>query len=1041
MLKHPQVTEERIARTIDRIGEILYRKTAPLKVEAHHIGGEPISAKQAAKQSFQPFQIGDAWGPPWDTTWFRFSGVIPAEWVGEEIVALIRLGARAGEGFTSEGLVWQNGKPMRAINVNRAEVPLAKSAKGGEAVEFYVEAAANPTEAQHRKEQHDPAWKTKPLFRLEQADIACFNRAAWDLFNDFSVAFAAMQALPEGSRRGQLLYALNVAANVFDEIDPASFAQTRAILNGVLNKRNGDSTHTVSAIGHAHIDTAWLWPLRETIRKCARTFATQLAYMEEFPEYVFTCSQPQQYAWMKVCYPEIYEGIKDAVRRGQWEPIGSMWVEADCNISSGESLVRQLLHGRNFFLEEFGCEPLDVWLPDTFGYNAALPQITRKAGANYFLGQKLSWNQFNAFPHHTFLWEGIDGSRIFTHFPPADTYNATMDPRQLAQSVRNFREHDRAARSLYIFGFGDGGGGPTKGMLETARRVENLEGLPRVELEKVASFFSKAEADAHDLPVWVGELYLETHRGTYTTQARNKKGNRKSELLLRDAEFFDVASLGDFKVEPNVGKQNRAVYDVIGKNLSTSAAYRDRAWKLLLLNQFHDILPGSSIHRVYEESMGDYAKIAMLARAVLEPARESVAARINTSAAQQPLIIFNTSSFARSEIVSLPGGGAPVRVEVPPCGYAVVDAGDQRPVASFAMPVEIFERKKLVALDNGMLRIIFDRDGLIRSIKDHRVRREVLAPGQRGNIFQLHRDLPNKFDAWDVDIFHLETREDIHGVESIEVVENTPLRGTVRIARKFGNGSTITQRISLCAGSPRIDFETEVDWREEHKFLKVAFPVNVRSPRATYEIQFGNVERPTHFNTSWDLARFEVPAQKWADLSEGDYGVALLNDCKYGYNIFGNVLRLSLLRAPTAPDPEADRGHHQFTYSLLPHVGDFRQGRVIEHAYALNIPLQVIAAEPHAGELPKSKSFFQVDRPGVIIEAIKRAEKENAIIVRLYEAYGTRGNVTLSTTLPVKQAFTADLMERTSQPLEFDDGSVIFPIAPFEIVTLKFPLE
>ncbi len=360
------------------------------------------------------------------------------------------------------------------------------------------------------------------------------------------------------------MYAVNEAANIFDEYDLETIAPAREALREVLGKRNGDTAHQLSAVGHAHIDTAWLWPLRETIRKCARTFSTALAYMEEYPDYVFACSQPQQYAWMKEYYPTIFEGIKKAIKRGQWEPIGSMWIETDCNLASGESLVRQILHGKNFFLEEFGYETKDVWIPDVFGYSASMPQIMQKSGVSYFVTQKISWSQFNKFPHQTFLWEGIDGSRIFTHFPPADTYNAEFSPRQLVYNVNNFKENDRATRSLYVYGFGDGGGGPTKEMLETAKRVGDLEGLPKVKLERVADFLPKAEADAKDLPVWVGELYLEMHRGTYTTQARNKRGNRKGEFLLRDAEFFDV--LGSIpaitrgELKPCAGE--RAVYDV-----------------------------------------------------------------------------------------------------------------------------------------------------------------------------------------------------------------------------------------------------------------------------------------------------------------------------------------------------------------------------------------------------------------------------------------------------------------------------------------------
>jgi alpha-mannosidase len=1033
MLKHPGLTESRIASTLGLIKGRIYAERAQLAIEACQQDGEPAFPARIPETGFKPFRVGESWGPAWSTVWFRFSGTVPAGWAGKAVHALVRLGYKAGEGFTSEGLVWQDGRPLRAINLHRAEVPVTPSASGGEQVSFLVEAAANPVVSTWLPYGEPEPRPAGPLFVLEQAAIAVFNPQAWELYLDLGLAYLAMKEMPEKTpRRGKLLRACNDAVNLIDPASPSTFGPAREALREVLGRHNGGAAHEISAVGHAHIDTAWLWPLRETIRKCARTFSTQLAYMRENPAYVFCCSQAQQYAWMKEYYPDIFQGIRDAVKRGQWEPVGSMWVETDCNIPSGESIVRQILHGKNFFLDEFGIETRDCWLPDVFGYSAAMPQLLLGAGIDSFLTQKISWNQFNVFPHHTFLWEGIDGTRVFSHFPPADTYNGTFEPRQLAFTVSNFKEHDRANRSLYLYGWGDGGGGPTREMLAAAARLEDFEGMPKVRLEKASDFFAKAKADAIDPPVWVGELYLELHRGTYTTQARNKKGNRKSEMLLREAELFDVlAGRAAYEVRPGVVEDHRAPYDVIARHATTPAGYLDRAWKLLLLNQFHDIIPGSSIGRVYKESVEDYAAIFRLAHAVIDPARKAVIERIDTGAAVRPVIAFNTAGFPRSEVVSLPDG-TPVHVEVPASGYTVIDAAEHRPVAS---------------LDNGMLRVIIDRaTGNIRNIRDHRHDREVLAPGHAANVFQLHRDLPNQYDAWDVDPFYMENCTEVAGVKSIEIAEQTELRASVRVQRAFG-ASSIIQHIALCAGSARIDFNTEIEWQESHKFLKVAFPVNVRSPRATYEIQFGHTERPTHYNTTWDMARFEVCAQKWADLSEGDYGVALLNDCKYGYDIHGNIMRLSLLRAPTAPDRQADRGCHQFLYALLPHGGDFRMGCVIEQASALNMPLHLVEVEPRSGPLPPrsgplppSRSFFEVDRAGVVIEAVKHAERDNSVIVRLYEGHGSRGPVTLTTTLPVKHAFRADLIERTGAPVQCEEGKIAFRVKPFEIVTLKLIL-
>ncbi|HLV81341.1 MAG TPA: glycoside hydrolase family 38 C-terminal domain-containing protein, partial [Chthonomonadaceae bacterium] len=711
--------------------------------------------------------------------------------------------------------------------------------------------------------------------------------------------------------------------------------------------------------------------------------------------------------------------------------------------------------------DEFGIETKDLWLPDVFGYAAALPQILKKARIDYFLTQKISWNQINKFPHHTFWWQGIDGTRIFTHFPPADTYNAAMTPKELAYNVRNFRDHGRSDRSLYVYGYGDGGGGPTIEMLENARRLKSVEGMPEVTQEPALAFFRKAEAEARDLPLWVGELYLELHRGTYTTQARNKKGNRKSELLLRDAEFLCAVNLAGLAAYP---------LDAL-----------DRAWKMTLLNQFHDIIPGSSVQEVYRDSGRDYAEIAHQVGEIVFGAAERLGAAINTTGMRRPvLVVSNLSHFANEAVeVLLREGEAPVTAfgpdgdtvpvqvntypdgrrtalfvarNTPLHGYAVWDLG------ATAMPVEEAEPVTASAthLENEALRVQFDpQTGLITRIFDKDSQREALhetageeaegkpgavLPERCGNQFQLFEDKPLFWDAWDIDIFAYEKCRIISELDSVEVVENGPVRGAVRMTRTLPGGrSKIVQTVRLTAGSARIDFVTEVDWHETDTLLKVAFPVAVNSPRATYEIQYGNVERPTHYNTSWDLARFEVCAQKWADLSEGDYGIALLNDCKYGYDIHGDTLRLTLLRAPKAPDPEADMGVHTFTYALLPHGGDYRDGEVVENAYALNSPpLTLSLVANRAGTLPVERSFFEVDNAAVFIEAIKKAEKEEALVVRLYEAHNTRGTVTLTTTLPVTKAYLTDLLETDLEELPLSGGAVTLPILPFEIVTVKF---
>ena len=622
--------------------------------------------------------------------------------------------------------------------------------------------------------------------------------------------------------------------------------------------------------------------------------------MDRYPEHRFVCSQAVQYQWMKDSYPDLYEEIKRRVNEGRWEPVGGMWVESDTNLPSGESLVRQLVHGKRFFAEEFGIETHELWIPDVFGYSAALPQIAAQAGVTALVTQKMSWNDTNVFPHSTFWWEGHDGSRLLAHFPPANTYNGDFSVAELVRSQLNYKDHDRCDRSLYPYGYGDGGGGPTAAMLEYARRLADAEGMPLVEIGSAASFLDQVRDEAVGLATWVGELYLETHRGTLTTHADIKLGNRRGEEALRAAEMWSVAA--------NLDRRRQL----------------DGAWKLLLLQQFHDIIPGSSIHWVYEDSARDHAEVLAVAGRITGEAQDAL------SETGSQLVVWNPSSHDRSEVVDLPDGTLE-RVSVPACGWAPVQSSPGE-----TAPVQVRDG----SVDNGILRVTWDSDGLLTSVWDQEVGREVLAPGRSGNLLQLHEDTPKAFDAWDVDRSYLDRVTDLVEVESIEIVERESLRAGVRFVRRFG-GSTITQTMRLAAGSRRLEFHTEVDWRERHRFLKVAFPVAIRSSRATYEIQHGHIERPTVANTSWDEARFEVCAHRWADLSEAGYGVALINDCKYGYDIRGDVMRLSLLRGPGYPDPEADLGMHRFAYALLPHPGDFREAGVVEQAEAFNLPLTI----------------------------------------------------------------------------------------------------
>ncbi|HEV2036070.1 MAG TPA: alpha-mannosidase [Candidatus Dormibacteraeota bacterium] len=916
-----------------------------LELTAFCVRGEPIPYADAIRGEFAPIKVGDPWGPPWSTTWFRVRGRAPEVGVGQHVIAWFDLGFDGPTGFTCEALAWKEGRPWRGVDPNHRWLPI-----DGPEVDFYLEAAANPRATEVGPEPAPSMLALRrspePAFVLRMAELLIRDSPGEGM-----PAHAPLpDPLPEGERE-------------------------------VLSEVRLDPLHHITAVGHAHIDTAWEWPIREAKRKVARSWSTQLALMDEHPDYVFAASQPAQYAWMKESYPDIYRRIKEKVAAGQWEPVGAMWVEADCNLPSGESLVRQLLHGKRFFMHEFGYETKILWLPDVFGYPGNLPQLISASGCDFFLTQKLSWNDTNKPEHHTFIWEGIDGTHIFTHFPPADTYNGSFRPEEVEQSIRNFKDGQSSHRSLYLFGWGDGGGGPQPEMIESAHRLG-------VEIGRAGDFFEAASAEANGLATSVGELYFELHRGTYTSQSRTKRLNRLAQQALGEAEMWSVAAGGAYP-------------------LSELSAL----WRTLLLNQFHDILPGSSIDWVYEEAERDLDAVATRASGISEAAMSAIAG------SGEQLAIFNTLSHPRRVVVNLNGEYA--RIEAPSCGWSVHIAHPNEP------PVTVSDH----SMQNELLRVEWDDRGVLTSIWDKEGEREVLSGP--GNLLQLHEDNPARRDAWDLDSDYRKSFTEVTQIEQVQ--RRGGLRGVLGFERRFGD-SILTQVMSLDAGSRVLRFETRVNWQEVHKMLKVAFPVTVSSREATYEIQFGHLRRPTHEDTSYARAMFEVCAQRWADLGDGDYGVALLNDCKHGYDIRGSVMRLSLLRAPTHPDPTADRGDHHFTYALMPHVGDFREAGVIAAAEDLNAPLHIVRGNLPVGE---SRSLVEVDTPQVVIEAIKRAEDSEAVIVRLYEAWGRGCKARVRTTLPASRAILCDLLERDLEEVSVHDGVVELDLTPFKILTLR----
>ena len=774
---------------------------------------------------------------------------------------------------------------------------------------------------------------------------------------------------------------------------PGTAAAGREALAGVLARPAYASAHHLTATGHAHIDSAWLWPVRETIRKCARTFSNVVALMDEDPGFVFSCSSAQQLAWIKELYPELFGRIREKVKTGQFVPVGGMWVESDTNMPGGEAMARQFLEGKSFFLAEFGVECEEAWLPDTFGYSAAMPQIVKAAGSKWFLTQKISWNQVNRMPHHTFNWEGIDGTRLFTHFPPVDSYNSELSGRELAHAERNYRDHGRGTTSLVPFGYGDGGGGPTREMLAAARRTADLEGSPKVELGSAASFFARAQAEYEALPVWVGEMYLELHRGTYTSQAKTKLGNRRSEHLLREAELWCATA-------------------AVRAGYSYPAAELKRLWRLVLLQQFHDILPGSSIAWVHQDAERNYAAVGKQLEAIIADAAGAVLGAGDTD------FLLNAAPHGRHGVPAL-GAAEPV-----PAGQ----------------PVLVTEASGGYILDNGIIRAVINADGLLESLIDHASGRDAIAPGQFGNLLELHRDTPNEWDAWDIDAFYRRNVVRLTGARSLAVESRG--RDAVVVVERLAGSSAVTQRISLEAGAASLAISTAVDWQESEKLLKLGFALDVRADRSASETQFGHVFRPTHLNTSWETAKFEICAHRWIHVAEPGYGVAVSNSSTYGHDVTRTIreddggttttVRLSLLRAPKFPDPAADRGQHELTVTIRPgaSIAD-----AVEEGYRTNLAPRMFKGA-HAVE-----PLITVTNPALVVEAVKLAEDGSGdVVVRVYESLGERSTGIVTAGFGASGVHTVDLLERpAAAPGVVPAGdSAELVLRPFQLVTLRF---
>ncbi|GHC41984.1 MULTISPECIES: alpha-mannosidase [Streptomyces rochei group] len=997
------LVEARLKRVLDeRVRPAVYPESVPLDVAVWNAPGEPVPVEEGLAAEPEPIEVGARWGAPWGTSWFRVTGTVPEEWAGKTVEAILDLGFDENmPGFQCEGLVYRpDGTPVKGLNPRNQWVRIGAPVEGGEEVRLHIEAASNPVILDYHPFVPTPLGDkdtagSEPQYTLARMDLAVLDETVWNLVLDLEVLGELMAELPvESPRRWDILRAVDRALDAIDLQDVNGTAPAaRSRLTEVLSAPAVPSAHRVSAVGHAHIDSAWLWPLRETVRKVARTTSNMTALLEDEPDFVFAMSQAQQWAWVRDHRPEVWARVKKAVADGRFVPAGGMWVESDTNMPGSEAMARQFVHGKRFFLDEFGVENDEAWLPDTFGFAAGLPQIIKAAGAKYLLTQKISWSQTNKFPHHTFRWEGIDGTRIFTHFPPVDTYNCSMKGSEIAHAARNFKDKGVARHSLAPTGWGDGGGGTTREMVAKAARLRDLEGSATVEWETPHAFFEKAEAENPHPPVWVGELYLELHRATLTSQAKTKQGNRRSEHLLREAELWAATAA--------VRTGFPYPYDDL-----------DRIWKTVLLHQFHDILPGSSIAWVHREARATYDRVAAELNGIVDAAQRALAGEGDTP------LVFNSAPHPRSGVRA--GAAATVVVEGR-TGLAPRPDGGH-------------------VLDNGLLRVEIDARGLVVSAYDLTADRETIAPGTAGNLLQLHPDFPNMWDAWDVDAFYRNTVTDLTDADEVTPGDDG---ASVRIVRSFGS-SRVTQVLTLPPGERRLEVDTEVDWHETEKFLKLAFPLDVHAERYASETQFGHFHRPTHTNTSWEAAKFEACNHRFVHLEEPGWGVAVVNDSTYGHDVTRTVrtdgdegttttVRVSLLRAPRFPDPETDQGVHRFRHALVPGAGI---GDAVREGWRINLPERRVTG---AGEVAP---LVSVDRDAVVITAVKLADDGSGdVVVRFHEAHGGRARATLTAGFPVAGVAVTDLLERPlageEAAAEADGDRIAVRLRPFQLMTLR----
>jgi alpha-mannosidase len=1014
--RHPEETRRRLAQTASRLRSLVHPESiAPDALTVSERAGRE-GWEAALRLAYRPAEPGEEFGPEWATYWFRIKATVPEGWGGARVDLLWDSG--------SEATLWRDGEVLQGLysgwRALRTVAPVLEPATGGEPVELAVEMACNSwagddpdpapgvdpgLAARYRlgrnwSEGEAPPRAPTGWARLERCALARFDPDAWRLLWDLET-LRRLEA--EGARgldadwAGTLLGGLNRFCNLWQAAERDTWGPAGAILAELLARPGPRPRHRAFAVGHAHVDTAWVWPLAETRRKLVRTAANQLALIDRYPGYRYAASSAQHYEWLEEDDPELFSRVREAVAAGRWEVVGGSWVEPDCNLPDGESLIRQLLVGQRWFEGRFGRRCTIYWSPDTFGHNGQMPQILRQCGIERFVTQKLSWNQFTRPPHDSFRWRGIDGSEVLAHLPPIGTYNAELEPDELRRAVVAFRDHDRSDASLILFGHGDGGGGPTPEMLESAARVADLRGLPLVEESTGERFFDAVAERRDELATISGQLYFEYHRGTYTSQSQTKLGNRAGERALHEAEAAAaIAWARDLAAYP--------------------AAQFAELWPVLLRNQFHDILPGTSLGEVHETAEAEQRSVREAATGLRDRATAALAAADPGDGA--PL---NLDGFERRDVLEAPSGGLAI-YSCPPFGFGAEVEPE--------IEVSVERDGDLVRLQNGVLSAVLDRGGRVLSLRLADGRETLSGPAD----LELYEDRPTAFDAWELEPYHDQTGTECPPAERVEVPVEHPLRVEVAFARRVGEASELEQRVRLDAGSRRLEFRCRVNWRERHRILKASFPLRVRSARATYGAQFGVHELSTHRNTDADLAHFEAPALGFVDLGEHGFGAAVLSPTNHGFGATDDALRLSLLRSPTDPDPEADQGEHELVYALLPHRGDWRDAGVDRAATALGSPPPFVA-----GARP-GEPFARVDSPDVTLDTIKRSEDGEALVLRLHESHGGRGTARVRLAARVRQASRTNALEDHGAAVESGLDGIVVGYGPFEIVTLRVEL-